>query len=466
MPVPLTPAGLTHIRTHLDDARWFKAAATDFRIFLDRWWFLDQETGLWRILGEVLWEAQEEFVRLTTDERTHDSKTGKDWIYTLKARKLGESTAECAYDGWVARFRDANARVHLFSRRDDAAQELLTAVRSGLQRLPEFARLPISTDNDHEFELAAGPNDRRLVKAYPADKDTAVEASCTHGHVDEWARMGDPRRVWQAIEPSMAGSCHILTTGLGPTNYTSDYWRRSLAGDTRHHPCFIGALSRPDRDAAWLRAQRRSMHEEEFNREYPLKWEDAISGGGGFVFKSTDVDMAGVDFLGLSAATRDRRYVKAWDIGRHQDAAVGICLDITDDVHDVVAYTRLRETKYPLIQRAIEEMHAAYPGLTGVEKNSAGEAVLENLVIPEHELEGWNTSGPSKARIIKKLELALQNQLLKWDPETCHQLDSEMRGYQIPDANVVQDSVMTLAIAEELSETAIMRGRVLGVVNV
>lgn len=441
-------------------------AGEDFREFLNYWHFLDQQTGEDKILGHVLWEAQEEFVRKTAEH---------DWIFFLKARKLGETTIECAYDGWVLRFRDKNARVHLFSRRDDAAQELLNAVKYGIARLPQEWQLPIGKNTTHEFELVAGPEDRRLAKAYPADKETAVEATCTHGHVDEWARMGNPRKVWQAIEATMAKTCHFVTTGLGPANFTSTFWRRCMSGDAPHYPCFIGALNRPDRNPAWLAAKRAGMDAQDAKHEYPMTWEDALSGGGEFIFRAAELDDAGEDFRGLMTAeqgrklrAQPRKYVKAWDIGRHKDAAVGIVLDVTDDVHDVVAYQRLRNTSYPDIQHAIKEMHLSYPGgITAIEKNSAGEAVLENLDLPRHVLEGFSTNGQSKPRIISQLRIALQNQLIKWDPLACSQLDSEMRGYQLPDDDVVQDSVITLAIALEYAGKAhLMQGRVTGIIEV
>jgi hypothetical protein len=458
--IPLTLAGLQHVQHHPDDLDLLIRLATDFRAFLDVWQFRAQEASEIQILGGVLWEAQEEFVRTAAAPEALDEHTRKSWVYFLKARKLGETTIACAYDAWVMRARDTNARVHLFSRRDDAAQELLAAVRFGLERLPAWLQLPVTRKTTHEYQLDAGPDDRRLAKAYPADRETAVENSCTHGHVDEWARMGHPGKVWQAIEPTMAGSCHIVTTGLGPTNYASTYWRRCMAGDARHHPCFIGALARPDRTHAWLKGKRASMDEQQFRQEYPSTWEDALFGGGEFVFRSKDLAHTteyprGV-FPSRAAyeahwrfAPGSRRYVKAWDIGRHQDAAVGIVLDVTEDVHDVVAYRRLRGVSYPQIQHEIKIMHLDYPGMTVIEDNAAGEAVRENLDLPEHQVIGFKTTPSSKARIIQQLKIAIQGWLIQWDENACPQLDAEMHGYQLIDDNVVQDSVIALAIALE-----------------
>lgn len=464
--------------------------STDFRYFLNFWLFVDQDTGYVRNLGTGqylkagvwhdsewgggLWEGQEEFVEIT---KKHD------WIYYLKARQLGETTIECAYDAWVARFRDGghNARVHIFSKREVDAQDFLGRAKFGLDNLPDRLKLPTGKSNNTEHELIAGPLDKRVIQAYPADNDTARGMTCNHAHIDEWAFMGKPNKVWQSIEPSAAGTVHFITTGQGPQNDTSFFWKKVLAGDVtdrrgnKVYACFIGALNRPDRSPAWLRQKKLSMADDDaFNKEYPMKWEDALSGGGEFVFKSKEIDAAGRDFRGIMTAhegkllpKQPRRYVKAWDIGRHKDAAVGIVLDITEDVFDVVHYVRLREQTYPMIQREIKIVHEMFPGMTYIEDNAAGEAVRENLDIPESQVEGFKTTPSSKARILTQLRLMLQNWLIRWDPDACHQLDVEMRGYQLPDDNVVQDSVMTLAIGVDCaSRVTSSTGKVMGVVGV
>ena len=88
------------------------------------------------------------------------------------------------------------------------------------------------------------------------------------------------------------------------------------------------------------------MDEQEF-RQIPSTWEDALFGGGQFVFSSKDLAAASTDTYGLGPARPGRKYVKSWDIGRHDDAAVGIVLDVSEDVHDVVAYKRLRGVQLP-----------------------------------------------------------------------------------------------------------------------
>lgn len=446
--VAVHPAYAAEIARDREKQDELAKCALSFHHFLKYWRFLDQESGVERYL-DGLWDGQEQLVEAMESVLK---------LYALKARKLGFTTLEVAYCAWVFRFRDRNARVHLFSRREAAAIELLDAVKYGLKRLPPWMTLPIVKDTTIELRWAAAPDDSRLLKAYPADQDTAVEATCTHAMVDEWARMGNPRRVWQAIEPSMAGSCHIITTGLGPVNFSAAFWRGAMAGDNEFAPIFVDALARAGRDGRWLEQKRRSMTEEAFRQEFPMTWEDALFGGGAFTFRAVDLDPAGKG-VGPQAPIPGHKYVKCWDIGRHADAAVGTVVDVTATPRQVVQYVRLRGVPYPHLQKRIERMHSEYPGPTVIEKNGPGEAVAENLEIRERELILFNTSGTSKARIIENLQIALEGRALQWDAIAWPQLDAEMRGYQVPDDNIVQDSVMSLAINNEHMNSPFLAGK-------
>jgi hypothetical protein len=422
---------------------------TGFRKFLDYWWFLDQETKKPRILGEVLWEGQQEII---------DSMITHDWLYELKARKLGFTTLGIAFDAWVIRFRGANERVHLFSRREAAANELLDNVKYGLQRLPRWMKLPAAVWKSNEIALIGGDDDIRRAVAYPADEDTAVESTCTHGHVDEWQRMRNPQRVWQAIEPTMAGTCHIITTGLGPANFGSKFWVMTMNGDTEFHPLFVPATARPGRSLAWVEAKRRSMPETDARQEYPLSWEDSLYAGADLPLAGDKLQRAGAhpELRLLESGEDGHEYVKAWDIGRHQDAAVCLVLDVTETPVRVVHYRRRRNWPYPSTQVDIEEVHELFAGPTVIEDNAAGEAVRENVqLVPDVQIFGFKTTGSSKPRLIKRLEVGLSNDDIEWNEDATSptgdmsQLKTELATYQIPDTNVVQDTVMALGIAYE-----------------
>ncbi len=179
-----------------------------------------------------------------------------------------------------------------------------------------------------------------------------------------------------------------------------------------------------------------------------MRWEEALSAGADFVFSPQDLDVAQEDAFGRRGPTGGHKYVKAWDIGRHKDAAVGIVLDVTGEVHDVVWYERLVRASYPRIQALIEAVHSRYPGLTVIEDNAAGEAVRENLSLRPSQVKGFLTTEKTKATILTQLQLAFQQQTLRYDGKAFPQLDAELRSYQWDDAALTQDSVMALAIAE------------------
>jgi hypothetical protein len=434
-----------------EQAQELGQCALSFRHFLKHWRFINLETGQITVLGEHLWDGQLQVV---------EAMENVPKFYNLKARKLGVTTLACAFDGWRLRFGPANGRVHLFSRREDAAKELLEQVYYGLKNLPEWMRLPAKA-TAYQVKFNVGPDDERTLKSYPASEETAVEASCIHGHVDEWARMKNPEAVWQAIEPSMAGTCHLITTGRGPENFTARFWRRSDAGETEFVPIFVSALNRPDRDADWLKRKKAGMTEQAFRQEFPMDAEDAMFAGGSLVFQGRDVEAAGLG-QGPTPPEDGHRYIKAWDIGRHRDAAVGVVLDTTVEPMQVVEYVRLRGVPYPSLQGTIERLHKRYPGTTFIEQNGPGEAVYENVNIPEGEKQLFKTTQQSKWRIIEGLQLALESRSIRWDPVAWPQLDSEIRTYQVPDQGIVQDSVMALAIGVDGLNTQVRapRGRV------
>jgi hypothetical protein len=463
-PVTIRPDGLSNAELNeaLYLAERMRHPIHGFREFLNHWQFLDQDSGVIRTLGHTLWPAQEEFVR---------TAVSNPWVFYLKARQLGESTMACAFDGYCLRVRDANGRVHVFSRRDDEAKDLLKIVRFGMDGLPGWLSLPLGRESANEIVWIAGDGDRRLLHAYPTGKATGRGATCTHAHVDEWAIMEDPQGVWAAVEPSISkegGSCHLVTTGLGPTNYSSRYWESCEKGEGAHYPCFIPALgSRPTYTKEHLLRKKSTMDQQAYRSEYPETWRDAISGGGQFFFLGKHLDAVGVDALGLQVAVPGHKYVKAWDLGL-KDASVGICLDCTDaPMMDVVGYVYLKGVDAPQVQRNIEKFHRDFPGVTVIEDNNMGEWTRQSLDIPESQLLGWHTSRPSKAKILSGLYTALASYYLKWKPEECRELTTEMKSYQLPDDNVVQDCVMTLAIAVEHAPAAFEGGgRILGVIRV
>ena len=119
-----------------------------------------------------------------------------------------------------------NAAVHLLSYREDAAQELLRALKRGFEGLPPYLRLPLVRETSTVLAYAAGEGDQRSVKVFPATQKAAIEATTSHLVLDEWAHTFDPEAVWAALEPTLPAraSSALITTVRSPGDFVHDYW--------------------------------------------------------------------------------------------------------------------------------------------------------------------------------------------------------------------------------------------------
>lgn len=409
--------------------------------WLKVWTFVDED-GCTRTLGEALWPGQQRFL---------DALVSAGHVLSVKSRKVGLSTLVCAHAAWTARIRDRNASVHLLSYRGDAAQELLRTLRRGLEGLPSFLRLPLERETSTVLTYAAGPGDKRSLKAFPATPNSAIEVTTSHLVLDEWAHTFDPEALWGAVEPTLASraTSALITTARNADDFVHDYYLRSEAGETRHTPVFVSALERPDRTPEWLEEKRRQEGKLRSQRNYPQSAEEAFAAASEPYFSNEVVEGAQEHALPPSSARRGDRYVKAWDVGR-KDASVCVvlrapCRDEASIWH-VVEYTRLLGQDFPAIQAEIEKMHREYPGPTVIEVNSIGLAILENLHLPADELIPYTTSQVSKQAMLTEIEMLLQERTLKIHPDF-GQLLAELRNYRQPDGSITQDSVMALGFA-------------------
>jgi hypothetical protein len=282
-----------------------RAAAASFREFLHYWHFENRDTGLIQTflpclhaeLGhkehiDSLWPGQEEFIAAMGEHP---------YIFALKAGKLGFTELECAFDVWVALFGPPNARVHVFSMRDDASQEVLKWIRFGLIHLPAFLRpqllsrpsdspQDVKTQGDtlHRLQFEGRQwlppekrtDDLRTIVSYPAGAHVSVDQVCQHAHVDELAKMPFPQRTWPAVRSTIAptGSCHIVTRGAGDDNFVAELWRQIEDGSGQMYPFFQPWTARPDRDEAWREEEGRELTAQQLAHYLPETVADALAG--------------------------------------------------------------------------------------------------------------------------------------------------------------------------------------------
>lgn len=155
------------------------------------------------------------------------------WVIGPKSRKVGFTTGGIAFGGWVQNFIP-NSRCHYISRRDDAAINMLERHKFSYKRLPDWLRLPVKKDNDHLFVVEGPEGDERIVQAYPATEDTAIEETADYTLLDEFASIREPLagKLWSGIEPTIApnGYVLIISRGKGPQGTFADLVRKAAAG--------------------------------------------------------------------------------------------------------------------------------------------------------------------------------------------------------------------------------------------
>lgn len=172
---------------------------------------------------QKLWPAQEQLVEALLVHH---------WVIAGKSRKIGFTTTGLGFALWLATFNDFT-RCHLFSRRDDAARNMLTRVKFSWRRLPDWMRLPMVQGNEHILALRGPSGDERVIQAYPTVEDSAIEETADFTMLDEFASLKEPMasRFWSAVEPSIApnGYLFILSRGKGPSGTFANLFRQALA---------------------------------------------------------------------------------------------------------------------------------------------------------------------------------------------------------------------------------------------
>lgn len=206
-----------------------------------------------------------------------DAIARADWegIFALKAGKLGFTELECAWDGYVSWAR-RNGRVHIFSKEEDSAKTILSWVKFGLRSMPSAWGIRFLASDEREippdkagttllrFTVLRGGirdfGDVRTVWAYATGKFPAIDQSCQHSHIDEWAHMQSPKDVWSAVSTTIApgGTGHIVTRGAGENKEVEDSWKAAVQRLSKLRGFFAPYTSRPGRDREWLEREAAS----------------------------------------------------------------------------------------------------------------------------------------------------------------------------------------------------------------
>lgn len=348
----------------------------------------------------------------------------------VKARQIGVSQV-LALEVIHHAITEPDATILLVSRNQELAANLLSYCRTAILGVPG---VPASV-KDNESEMAFGNGSR--IKSLPANRATGRGFAAARLYLDEYAFLEYAAEIYRSVSPAVGhgGRITVCSTPDGRGNHFYQLWSGIEGGDWSRH--ILPWRECPEYDDGWYERERPKYTTAQWASEYDCEF----AASGQAVFRAEDVEGCADGWHGLQPPRPGRQYVTAWDIGRRQDATVGITLDVTGDDLQIVAFDRFLGLPYPAIQQRIEQRAAEYRGQTWVESNGVGDPVIENLAC---QVQPWVTTAKTKVQAITALALAHEQHRLK---HAVPQLRLECQLYQWQDDKLVQDCVMAAAIA-------------------
>lgn len=318
------------------------------------------------------------------------------------------------------------------SRNLDAAVHLLSYGYRMVSRLGLHDNLTKS--NETEMALTNGSR----LKSLPASRDTGRGFDADRIYVDEAAFQLWAEEVYGSITPAIArgGRLTMVSTPKGRRNLFFRIWAGLEGGNWKRH--LIPWQACPLYDEDWERRERPRYSAQQWAQEFGCDFVES----GLTRFRAGDIEAAHDGATGFAEPQRAHRYLTAWDIGRHHDATVGITLDVSQEPYQVVRYERHTGLPYPRIQTLIGATHRWHKGRTVMDSTGAGDPVKENLDVPAG---GFVFTARSKEQALEALAMLLEQHRLKFP--YIRELEEELLGYEDDDNDLIQDSVMALAIA-------------------
>jgi hypothetical protein len=366
------------------------------------------------------WEPYSYQERLLEDQSTRR--------IVLKARQTGLSTA-IALESLYYAVHFEHDRTLFVSRNQELAGLLIRYCQVALAGLSPQIRTVAESQSKIVFsngsEIVSLPANPATGRGYPASRV----------YLDEFAFAEYDSLIMQGIAPTLStgGQLTVLSTPKGRNNLFFRLWQGFEGGEWSRHS--VHWRDCPRYTEAWAEKQRSEMTRQAFAEEFDL---DFVSSGDA-VFDPDDLSKCRVGHAPESEGCE--QFITGWDIGRRQDHTVGVTLGRRGDVWHVVGFERFL-APYPVIQASIEARQRRY-GKTFVESNGVGDPVIENLLVS---VEPFQTTVRSKVQAIQALQLLIQKGRFKAGAEH-EQLMRELSLYEHDDKNLVQDSVMALAIA-------------------
>lgn len=207
-----------------------------------------------------------------------------DWIWGLKARRLGLTWLMVAYALWLVTFAQ-NRTVVVLNQNHEFAKDFLERVRAMQDALPQWMQAPRVRDAATALSFMGGG----LIRSAACTKRAIRSLAADLVIFDEAAYMDLLKTARQAAQPAVEtghGQIVGISTSAGPQGDFYATWRRAMEGKTNYRPVFMHWRGHPGRDDTWY-AKEKAENEADplyMPREYPANPEEAFQAASGRVY--------------------------------------------------------------------------------------------------------------------------------------------------------------------------------------
>jgi hypothetical protein len=358
----------------------------------------------------------------------------------VKSRQLGLSTLVAAYAVWLAIFyKDKNILV--IATKLAVAQNFIKKVKVAIRSLPPWLVLPeITGNNKQSVEFSNGST----IKAIPTSDDAGRSEALSLLIIDEAAFVRNFDELWMGLYPTLStgGRAIVLSTPNGVGGQYYDLYMKAEAGENDFKPTKLPWDVHPERDDSWFENECKALNEKQIAQELMC---DFAAAGDTFL-TAREIEYvrqcvkAPIDRWGYENAVwvwkyplAERKYIISADVARGDGADYSTFVVFDVQSSEVVADFKAKIPPDHFAAVLAEAGRRYNNAVLAPESNTYGYAVLMKL----NELKypsiyfakekdkfavmygdgnigkaGFSTQGPSRAKILTKLEEVIRNKSL------------------------------------------------------
>ncbi len=346
-------------------------------------WGVDYQSG--KVFRAKLWPGQQRLIQACLDYNK---------VIGLKSRGVGWTWGTCWLMLWEAWAKAPYQGLQL-SDKQDKANGLLERTMFSLPRFPDWLGFPQPTMSRPPMDHVKLTNGSEFY-ALCGDPDSIRNYHPSRVFIDEWSKFRD-----QAI-PALAGATENeagsvvgIATADGYMNEYAEVWTDAYVNkgvDFGFHPIFADWKDRPDRK------ERPHTKKDIQKQEFPESPEEAFRASGYAFFDQDDLfelearvaQPIGIEMNGSliiwKEPQKNRQYVMGADVcdgpgddDEQADRSFSAAAVLDQETGEQVAELHGRWSPHAFAHKLLDLRRRGYDGWIGVERNSMGVAVCEEL---------------------------------------------------------------------------------------